>query len=219
MSVGGLHRLQEEAHAHGLMVMGGFHPEAGDQVPDGAGTLVMLGPEPTEFWPLFTRSPEFNDGDPAPMDRWSDRVITALAAQMGGQALFPFGGPPYHPFLAWAKRTGRAWSSPVGLLVHDAAGLFVSYRGAIAVPERLTLPTLPLASPCKSCTEQPCRTACPAGALTPDGYDVPACKSYIASDSGTACMTRGCAVRRACPVSQAHGRIEEQSAFHMAAFL
>jgi len=219
MSAGRLHRLHETAQSHGLMVMGGFHPEAGDHAPHDAGTLLMLGPEPGAFWPLFTQSPEFRDGAPSPMDRWSSRVIGSIAEVMEGQALFPFGGPPFHPFLAWAKRTGRAWSSPVGLLVHDSAGLFVSYRGAVAVPDRLALPAEPSSSPCESCALQPCLAACPVGALTPGGYDVPACKSFLASGSGAACMTRGCEVRRACPVSQAHGRIEAQSAFHMAAFL
>ena len=32
------------------------------------------------------------------------------------------------------------------------------------------------------------------------------------------CMSKGCAVRRACPVSQSYGRMEDQSAFHMRAF-
>jgi epoxyqueuosine reductase len=53
-----------------------------------------------------------------------------MACDLGAKALFPFGGPPWHPFIAWAKRSGRAWESPVGFLVHDQAGLMVSYRAA-----------------------------------------------------------------------------------------
>lgn len=219
MRVHGLDRIQEEAQANGLMIMGSFHPGGEDSVPPGTGTLVLLGPDPKAFWPLFIGTPEYHDDAPDPIDRWSNRVISLIAAQMDGQALFPFGGPPFHPFLAWAKRTGRAWSSPVGLLVHDTAGLFVSYRGAIALQDRLALPAPPSRSPCEDCADQPCRTACPVDALSTKGYDVPACKSYLETRSGKSCMTRGCEVRRACPLSQTHGRIEAQSAFHMAAFL
>ncbi len=214
-----MHAVQADTRAAGLMVMGGFHPTPDYSAPAGTGTLVMLGPDPAAFWPAFTASAEYGDGAPDPMDRWSARVIGAIAVAHGAQAVFPFGGPPYPPFLAWARRTGRAWDSPVGLLVHDEAGLFVSYRGALALRARLELPPPPAASPCESCTDQPCRSACPVGALTPAGYEVPACKAHIATPEGADCMTRGCAVRRACPVSKAHGRLDAQSAFHMAAFL
>ena len=37
------------AAAH-LEVMGGFHPVPGDDVPDGIGTLVLLGPQEPGFW-------------------------------------------------------------------------------------------------------------------------------------------------------------------------
>ena len=200
------------------MVMGGFHPAADDGAPPGTGTLVMLGPDPAAFWPAFTASGEYADGAPDPLDRWSARVIGAIARAHDARAVFPFGGPPYAPFLAWARRTGRAWVSPVGLLVHDAAGLFVSYRGALALPARLDLPPPPANAPCADCPDQPCLSACPVEALTPAGYDVPACKAHVTAPEGADCMTRGCAVRRACPVSRAHGRVEAQSAFHMAAF-
>ena len=83
------------------------------------------------FWDILTTAPEFSAPD-HPVDRWSARVITALAEQVRARAIFPFGGPPYAPFPDWARRSGRAWNSPVGMLVHDTAGLLLSYRGALA---------------------------------------------------------------------------------------
>ena len=77
---------------------------------------------------------------PDPVDRWSRRVIGRLACDLGAKALFPFGGPPYHPFYQWALRTGRAWESPVRLLVHDTQGLMVSFRGALALREAMAVP-------------------------------------------------------------------------------
>ncbi len=210
-----LDEIDAAARPVGLEVLGAFHPDTGDKDAGGAGTLVLLGPS-QDFWPVLTASPEFSDDHP--VDRWSQRVITALAGQLGARAIFPFGGPPYAPFLSWAKRTGRAWDSPVGMLVHDTSGLLVSYRGALAFAQQLKIPPTGGDSPCVTCDAKPCLTACPVGALSPQGYDVPACHAFLDSAAGQDCMTRGCAVRRICPVSKGANRSEEQSALHMRAF-
>ncbi len=178
----------------------------------------MLGPEEPGFWAHLTAEREWADGQPDPIDRWSSRIIGDLSLSLGGQALFPFGGPPYHPFYAWALRTGRAWSSPVTLLVHETAGLMVSYRGAIALRERLDLPSASPQRPCDTCDGKPCLDACPVGALTENGYDVPACHGFLDTAGGADCLSSGCALRRACPVSHAYGRLPEQSAYHMRLF-
>ena len=207
--------LQRAARARHLTILGGFHPKPGDKLPEGCGTLVMLGPDEPAFCPAFRQSAEYLDGRPDPMDRWSRRVIGTWAAELGARALYPFGGPPYLPFFSWALKTGRIHASPINFLVHDRAGLFVSFRGALALEAALDLPPAP-PNPCESCVAQPCRAACPVGALTPLGYDVEACKLYI--DAGTDCVRAGCLVRRSCPVSQSFGRLPDQSAFHMRHF-
>ena len=212
-----LRALEDAARARHLRILGGFHPTTDDALPEGCKTLLLLGPDEPHFWPAFTQSEEYTDSAPDPIDRWSTRVVTAWASDLGATALFPFGGPPYHPFYTWALRTGRIHSAPVQFLVHDQAGLFVSFRGALALPKRVDLPEPP-AAPCNSCTDTPCATACPVAALTPEGYDVAACKAYLATDAGQDCVTQGCAVRRICPVSQTFGRLAEQSAYHMRHF-
>ena len=200
-----------------LAIFGAFHPEVTDDGSKKTGTLVLLGPEEPGFWGGFSSSPEFLDKAPNPLDRWSRRIISGIAHSVGGDAIFPFGNPPYAPFIQWAKRSGRAWASPVGLLVHDRAGLFVSYRGAIALESRLSLPE-PGTSPCSFCVLKPCLTACPAAALTGDGYDLGSCHNYLESQAGQNCMQSGCAVRSACPVSLTYERKPVQSEFHMKAF-
>lgn len=196
-----------------LAVLGGFH-SGGDEptLPAGTRTVLLIGPGPA-FWPHLTAQPEWASADA--VDRWSRRVIGRLACDLGAKALFPFGGPPWHPFFAWALRTGRIHQSPVRLLVHDTQGLWVSFRGALALRQTLALPGPP-PPPCPDCAEKPCLTACPPRALTGAGYDVPACHAFL--DSGPACMTQGCLVRGACPVSQGYDRLPEQSAYHMGQF-
>ena len=207
--------LDRDLSVHHLEILGGFHPDAGDGLPEGTGTLLMLGPAEPGFWAHVTAQAEWQDGQPDPIDRWSKRVLDRIAAAHGGTALYPFGGPPYHPFYRWALRTGRVWESPIRLLVHAHQGLMVSFRGALALPERIALPPA-AAKPCDTCSAKPCLTACPVGAIGAGGYDVPACHAYL--DTKADCLNQGCHPRRACPVSQGYARLGEQSAYHMSRF-
>lgn len=209
--------IETAANPLALSIFGMLHPSPEDTLPDTVQTLVLLGPHEPGFWAGFVASSEYRDGAANPVDRWSLRVVTALADTLGASPLFPFGGPPYQPFYRWATQSGRAHSSPVRLLVHDRAGLMVSYRGALAFEERLDIPPAP-PRPCDTCEDQPCLGACPVDALSGPTYDVAACKADLMRE-GNDCLARGCAVRRACPLSQSYGRVEAQSAFHMKAFL
>ena len=207
-----LQDIENEVEKQHLSILGGVT----EACPEGIGTLLLLGPREPGFWGVFTTSEEYRDGRADPLDRWSSRVIGDLAKTLNAKPFFPFGGPPWEPFLQWALNSGRAHVSPVGLLVHDEAGLMVSFRGALGLAERLELPEAP-PSPCDHCEKRPCLTACPVDALRPDGYDVTACKTDLDRQEND-CMSKGCAVRRVCPASVGYGRLEEQSAFHMRAF-
>ena len=207
--------LQARLAPHFLQVLGSFQPDANDDMPEWVASVVMLGPAEPGFWPHLTSQSEWADGQPDPMDRWSRRVIGGLACDLGGKAWFPFGGPPYHPYYRWALRTGQVWESPVRLLVHATQGLMVSFRGALALRSQIDLPASP--KPCDTCA-RPCLSACPADALTGAGYDVPTCHDFLNQPQGADCLSSGCHVRRACPVSQAYARLPEQSAYHMSRF-
>lgn len=209
--------LTETLAAHHLEILGGFYASVDDGLPPGTQTLLLIGPAEPGFWAHLTAQPEWSDGKPDPVDRWSRRIIGTIACDLEAKAIFPFGGPPYHPFQRWALRSGRAWESPVRLLVHASQGLLVSFRGALALRERIDIPE-PLPKPCDRCDAKPCLTACPPAALTSAGYDVPACHAYLDTDQGAPCMTAGCLARRACPLSQAYARVAEQSAYHMRRF-
>ncbi|MBN2759346.1 MAG: ferredoxin [Rhodobacteraceae bacterium] len=211
----GLAQIEQAAQSLGLRVAGSV-PKGSAPMPGDLRSIVLLSPDEPAFWPHFTQSPEYRDGQPDPMDRWSFRVIRALAEELGAEALFPFGTVPPHPFYTWALASGQVWSSPVQFLVGARSGLWASFRGALGFA-RAVGPLPPREKPCEACAK-PCATACPVGALTPAGYDVDSCHAYLDSDAGQDCMTNGCAVRRACPISAAFGRDPAQSAFHMRHF-
>lgn len=197
--------LDADARAVGLRVAGIAPVAEGDWR-----SVVLLAPDEPAFWTIFRASPEATNGAPDPLDRWSARVVGALAARWGGAMRLPSDGPPWPPFGAWALGSGAVHASPVGLFVDAVAGLWVSFRGAVLLGE--TLAPRPRPSPCPGCPA-PCVAACPVGALTPQGYDVSACHAYL--DEGGDCLHLGCRVRRACPVG---AREPEQAAFHMRAF-
>ncbi|MEJ6399397.1 ferredoxin [Yoonia sp. 208BN28-4] len=199
----------------GLQVLGICEITPDDGLSE-CGTLHLVGPSEPEFWQVFSASDEYNDSAPDPLDRWSRRVLGGIAADASGAAVFPFGGPPFHPIMTWALRTGRFWHSPIGFLVHDTAGLFASFRGAILLPDATDKPQPNSEKPCTTCAA-PCASACPVDAFA-DGYDVLACKAHVASPQGRDCLTQGCRARRACPVGQGN-RLPAQAAFHMEAFL
>lgn len=209
-----LAQLTEAARCEALDVLGTCETVESDAL--SSGTLALLGPAGNGFWSHFTQSPEFLDKTPNPLDRWSRRIIGALAETVGGNALFPF-GEPAQPFISWALRSGRCWVSPVGLLIHDEAGLWVSFRGAILMDTIEPAPT-ESTNPCDTCADRPCLSTCPVSALSGTGYALATCHTFLDSSAGQDCMERGCAVRRACPVSERHGRAQAQSAFHMRAF-
>lgn len=204
-------------HETGLAVVGAFHPVPEDAAPDGIGTLILLGPANGAMWAAFQESTESQDGMAHPLDRWSRRVIDALAARLGALALYPFGGPPWHRFQHWAMRGEAAVSSPVAMQATPGRGLYASYRGALGFSQQLVLAGSPGASPCLGCPA-PCLTACPVNAFTSGRYDVPACTAHVTSPEGAECRD-GCLVRRACPPGAEISLPAEQLAFHMAAFL
>ncbi|WP_211198701.1 ferredoxin [Ruegeria haliotis] len=210
-------RVEKATQEAGLIIMGALHPRLSQAKQLENGTLVLLGTAGA-FWPALKASPEWLDHQRDPIDRWSSRVIGQMAQDFGAQAYFPFGGPPYTPFIDWALKSGRTFSSPIGALVHDAVGMLTSFRGALHFVDEFDIPQAAEQSPCVTCPA-PCTLACPVGALNADSfYDVDACHSHLNSVAGQSCMTGGCAARLACPLSEGAGRLAEQSAHHMKAF-
>jgi len=210
--------LDQALARRGLAVAGAFHPAPVDSVQQGIGTLVLVGARGAAMWEVFRASPEAGDGDPDPLDRWSCRVLDAVAAELGARAFYPFGGPPWMPFQRWAARGEGAHPSPVGMQVSAARGLWISYRGALGFVGQLAIAEPNRANPCAGCAA-PCLTRCPVGAFAGGRYDVARCVAHITSPAGATCRTGGCLVRHACPAGNGKAPPAAQCAFHMEAFI
>ncbi len=206
----------------GLVARGAFALDESDRRLDldGVNAIVLVGAAGARGWSAFAGSPEARDGLADPLDRWSRRVIGALAAALGARPLYPFGGPPYLPFQRWAMRAEAVHVSPLGMLIHPDYGLWHSYRGALAFAQPIAIPPVARrANPCETCATRPCLSACPVSAFTTEGYDVAACAAHLRKLEGSACMEGGCLARRACPGGAGHAQQPAQARFHMRAFL
>lgn len=213
-----LARLTDELAALGLILRGGFHP--GPEEGLGGESLLLVGNAGPAMWRAFTAAPESRDGAADPLDRWTARVMTGLAADCGAEAVFPFRGPPYRPFQRWAMRAQGLKASPLGILIHPRFGHWHAYRAALVFPRKLDLPAPEsMPCPCDDCAEKPCLTSCPVVAFGAAGYDVAACVRHIAAPPGRDCRERACRARRACPVGLEYHYEPAQASFHMEAFL
>jgi ferredoxin len=211
--------IQSALAEHGLIMRGGFHPASEDNVPGDPATLVLVGNAGPEMWAAFGALRGNYADRPNPLDAWISDVLAGVAGNVGATALFPFGGLPHLPFQRWAQRAEPVHPSPVGVLIHPEYGLWHAYRGALAFPELREFPQ-PYArpSPCDSCADKPCLSACPVDAFGGDAYDVPACVGHITGPDTGDCMAQGCQARRACPVGRDYIYEPAQAGFHMRAF-
>ncbi len=222
-------QIEHAVSPHGLCVMGTVNlpispaPTAPYDLQNGY--LCLLGTDAT-FWTRFQSAPEASDGQDHPIDRWSRRVLKTVASQLDATVYFPFDGPPYTPFVAWALASGRCFTSPSKILVHDTFGMMFSLRGALHFDSVTTQPIneLPARAPCTDCmtthaSDPPCLSSCPARALSAHKrYDLESCHAHLDTPAGVDCLSHGCRARRACPLSSGAKRTPAQSAHHMRYF-
>lgn len=203
--------LRAAVEPFGLRLNGGFHDEVGDR------TVAMIGHAGPLLWQRF--SAERPDGTD-PLDRWTRTVLAPVAERFGATLVLPNDGPPYRPFQRWAQRAEPVHPSPLGLLIHAEFGLWHALRAALVFPDRREVPPRAEApSPCDTCADRPCLTACPVGAFDGTAYAADRCASHVRTEAGRDCREHGCLARHACPVGTGWAWADAQQAFHMAAFL
>jgi ferredoxin len=194
----------------GMVARGGF-------VTEPTRTIVVIGNVGGAMWPLFRAAEQQVDD---PLDTWTRAVLAPIAASLGADFVHP-SDEPFQPFQQWAQRAEGIAQSPIGILIHHQYGLWHAYRGAFLFPFALDDLPEPIsdASPCLSCPDQPCLTACPVDAFTIGNYDADACRAHVRSRAAPVCIEAGCAARLACPVGTEHRYGPDQMNFHMKAFV
>jgi len=182
---------------------------------DGAALLLVGNAGPAMFERLAAERDTARDK----MDDWTRDVLTPLAAGLGARAVFPF-DVPHPPFLRWAKAASAGFTSPLGLNIRADFGLWHAFRAAFIFDVEIEYPApAPQVSPCETCHDRPCLTACPVDAFSGTAYDVAACAGHLASPQGAPCRASTCLARLACPVAPGYRYAPGQMRFHMVAFM
>ncbi|MCE3519119.1 hypothetical protein LXJ58_30680, partial [Escherichia coli] len=65
-----------------------------------ARSVVLIGHFGSSIWPHFTQWRQSHSDQPDPLDAWSKAVLTRVAVELDGQAVFP-SDKPYLPFQQW----------------------------------------------------------------------------------------------------------------------
>ncbi len=171
-------------------------------------SVMLLGAAGKNYWRYFLRNHHrASRRHRHPLDNWSVVTLQKIAKREGikkSAIFFPFQQRHQKKslvaFQAIAKKIGFT-PSPLGMSIHPQFGLWVGFRGGFAshmVPKKLRVRDE--ASPCQACVDKPCMTACPAGAVTRQGFDYAACQDYLSRNKNCECLLDGCLARMACPV-------------------
>jgi hypothetical protein len=188
------------------------------RAPDGRG-IVVVGNGGSAFWHAFRAAvPAPPPDERDPLDRFTrDVVLDAIRDVADACCHFPFDPIDRSlDFQALADAAGLGRPSLVGVLVHPVFGPWIALRAAVVVPEDVAAPRPADGfDPCPTCVERPCIAACPAGAVGPDGWDVPRCIAHRLADDAQ--CAGGCHARLECVYGRAHRPPPDALAFHQAA--
>ena len=211
--------ISRAVETKGMICRGGFYPKVADLIPGNVETCVLIGNAGAQFWRSFiAERPAGAD----PIEAWTKSALEQIAADLGAEVLLPFTGPPFLPFLEWAKRSEPVTESAIGCLIHPVYGLWHAYRGMLLFQEKIDLPDTQSRirdsqglSPCDTCADKPCLRACPVRAVNGKNFDVSACAGFIKSPEGSDCLGTGCRARRACPIGKDYVYGPAQAVHHM----
>ncbi len=197
------------------------------------GRLVLLGHGGRQLWAqLQAVGPQTVD----PVDHYSLTItrqfITRYLDDADHVMLYPH-EQYVIPLSLLGELAGWSYPSPLGQGIHPTFGLWFAYRTAFLTNYELAttvranealanealvneaLVNEALASgraPCDTCTHKPCLTACPAGAVRPDKFDLLSCAGFrVAAHS--VCADR-CLARLACPIAPEHRYSLAQIQYH-----
>jgi len=187
------------------------------------GYLTIIANAGPTFWSTL-KEQQHALNEAHPVDEHSLRIAKELASVLEHQddvdILYPGTGPA--PLMALGKLVGWSHPSPLGLGIHSHFGLWFAYRALIFTKQALQ-PPFPASewvtsdsnnSPCLTCVDTPCVSACPAFAVSlQESFDIGACAKHR-MDENSECAQQ-CHARNACPVGMEFQYSEEQRAHHM----
>ena len=182
--------------------------------------LILIGHLGRDFWDALQRR-GLHGSDP--VDQFvTERVAAWMADEWPGQAwqqVFP--GPAPVGLQRLGQLAGWHHASPFWVGVDAEWGSWFAYRALLLTDTALPpTPRREAGSPCDRCVDQPCVSACPAGALsgqrgglgTGSTPGLRACLDHRKLP-GSSCQDR-CLARNACPAGERYRYTDGQIAYH-----
>lgn len=184
-----------------------------DSLPFDCKSLLLIGSAGDDLWQKIPAAYRFRDN---PVDDYTSETIERLTHQYlpegEWQILFParsaVTGVPNLQQLG--SMAGWHHPSPLGNGINRKYGLWFAYRAVVAISAAIVPSDRQTGeSPCLSCTDTPCLSACPASALSVGRVpDLGSCMQYRTA-AGSACE-EDCLARRSCPVAPEWRYSDEQ---------
>ena len=175
--------------------------------------LLLIGNGGPAFW---QHSRGFAAGTGHPLDEFAldvvQRFLADAAPGVRYRVLYP--GPALVPLQALGALAGWHHPSPMMVGINDYWGMWYAYRVALVADTDFT-PSARVnsASPCATCVEKPCLSACPASALgEQDGLRLERCLDHRTAPASSCAAT--CLARLACPVAPQHRYADDQIDYH-----
>ena len=182
-------------------------------LPAGYRSLLVFGHGGRRLWETL---PQPLDPAQHPIDHYAVENVRWFAREAleDPEPLLLF---PFSRTVVPLQRLGRALNlsrpSWLGLDIHPEFGLWFAYR-AVVLTRRAVEPTRrpDFATPCDSCPDKPCRSACPVEAAG-SPFDLRACADHRLSEHSPCAEL--CPSRLACPYQSQHRYSEAQMRYHM----
>ncbi|MAW52311.1 MAG: hypothetical protein CME01_05745 [Geminicoccus sp.] len=203
--------LQQGLEAAGFVIL--------DVISNGDQTDMAIGSAGRPFWDAVSQSREWIEQHDNPIDQYTARLINQLLrADQGESAIYPFDSDAPNFVQLWPATFPKIAASQLGPMIHPDFGLWMAARAHIILPQAcLTFDDTKSFSPCESCRDKPCLSACPVNAFSASKpYNHLACAAYLKTDP--ACFSGGCDARAACPHGQSWQLPEDQARYHQTRF-
>ncbi len=164
--------------------------------------LILLGHGGKRLWECVQATALTGEN---PIDDYTVQTIAAVFAQQlaGKRYRIIYPGDTPVGLQQLGKLAGWHHPSPFMVGIDSEWGSWFAYRAAILADTDF-LPFLPVdrSSPCPNCVAQPCRSTCPASALTGNNFALDKCIAYR-RQADSACQYT-CLARISCPAGSEH---------------
>lgn len=179
-------------------------------------SLLMIGHGGKRFWQGFmNQTRHTTERSSNPIDDYSIEVADHFMQQrwpeLSYHVLYP--GPNPVGLQQLGVLAGWYHSSPLKVGINATWGLWYAYRVVLLV-EGVLEPTekVQQPSPCDSCMDKPCITACPGQALSDAGRMLTLCVDHRLQPESSCQNT--CVARQACPIQLQHRYDPDQIHYH-----